>query len=100
MTGKRVHQVKTETLVTATDDPATSSDAFPGHEETAINQSQEVKPYPSAKISAWQTGITAVLQVTFIAIITLLLNSTREIAIDTDIRHPPTLGILHLRLKA
>ncbi|KAJ7512360.1 hypothetical protein B0H11DRAFT_1950822 [Mycena galericulata] len=53
-----------------------------------------------ADASRIQTGITAALQVSFIGIIGLLLLLVREIATDAAIRHPPTLGIMHLRLKA
>ncbi|KAJ4472991.1 hypothetical protein J3R30DRAFT_750365 [Lentinula aciculospora] len=57
-------------------------------------------PVNFMEISIIQTGITAALQVAFILINGILLSIVREIAIDTVIRHPPTLGILHLRLKA
>ncbi|KAJ7474480.1 hypothetical protein B0H11DRAFT_2035621 [Mycena galericulata] len=53
-----------------------------------------------ADASRIQTGVTAASQVSFIGIIGLLLSLAREIATDAAIRHPPTLGLLHLRLKA
>ncbi|KAJ7133371.1 hypothetical protein C8R44DRAFT_849487 [Mycena epipterygia] len=47
-----------------------------------------------------QSGVTAGLQAAFILIIGGLVSLVREIAVDADIRNPPTLGLLHLRLKA
>ncbi|KAJ6625155.1 hypothetical protein B0H10DRAFT_2003913 [Mycena sp. CBHHK59/15] len=47
-----------------------------------------------------QTGVTAGLQLASIIIIGGLISLVREIAVDANIRHPPTLGLLHLRLKA
>ncbi|KAJ7181552.1 hypothetical protein C8R43DRAFT_1229399, partial [Mycena crocata] len=57
-------------------------------------------PFLVLDISLVQTGVTAGLQVAFIVIIGGLLALAREIAGDADIRNPPTLGLLHLRLKA
>ncbi|KAJ3758298.1 hypothetical protein EV360DRAFT_83199 [Lentinula raphanica] len=57
-------------------------------------------PVNTLDVSLFQTGITAALQVFFILINGTLLSIVRDIAIDADIRHPPTLGILHLRLKS
>ncbi|KAJ7181529.1 hypothetical protein C8R43DRAFT_941362 [Mycena crocata] len=51
-------------------------------------------PVGALDISLVQTGITAGLQVTFIIIFGGLLALVREIAIDADIRDPPTLGLL------
>ncbi|KAJ7653992.1 hypothetical protein DFH06DRAFT_520665 [Mycena polygramma] len=47
-----------------------------------------------------QTGVTAGLQLAFLIIIGGLVSLVREIAVDGNIRHPLTLGLLHLRLKA
>ncbi|KAJ7612742.1 hypothetical protein FB45DRAFT_303167 [Roridomyces roridus] len=51
-------------------------------------------------IALVQTGITAVLQVASTVIVGVLISLTREVAVDGDIRAPPTLGLLHLRLHA
>ncbi|KAJ3929890.1 MAG: hypothetical protein NXY57DRAFT_976683 [Lentinula lateritia] len=51
-------------------------------------------------VSTFQSGITAALQVAFVLINGILISIVRDIAIDADVRHPPTLGIPNLRLKA
>ncbi|KAF7368002.1 hypothetical protein MSAN_00866000 [Mycena sanguinolenta] len=52
------------------------------------------------KVDSVQTWITAALQATFMIIVGALVALVREFAVDEDIRHPPTLGVLHLRLNA
>ncbi|KAJ7835414.1 hypothetical protein B0H13DRAFT_2369302 [Mycena leptocephala] len=54
----------------------------------------------SISVTLVQTGLTAGLQVASFIIIGGLVALAREIAVDADIRHPSTLGILHLRVKA
>ncbi|KAJ7612715.1 hypothetical protein FB45DRAFT_1036929 [Roridomyces roridus] len=59
----------------------------------------EIRPR-FADIALTQTGITAGLQVAFALIVGVLVYLTRGIAVDANIRAPPTLGLLHLRLEA
>ncbi|KAJ7860215.1 hypothetical protein B0H14DRAFT_2745112 [Mycena olivaceomarginata] len=51
--------------------------------------------------SAWfKPGVTAGLQVAFHLIVALVVSLAQGFAIDAEIRRPPTLGVLHLRIQA
>ncbi|KAJ6470337.1 hypothetical protein C8R45DRAFT_1015424 [Mycena sanguinolenta] len=57
-------------------------------------------PVEITKAAAIQTGVTALLQGAFLIIVGGLISLVREFAVDETIQHPPTLGVLHLRLNA
>ncbi|KAF9456742.1 hypothetical protein BDZ94DRAFT_1314868 [Collybia nuda] len=55
---------------------------------------------PVEKMSTIQTIVSAVLQTFFTIALGIILSLSHGIAVDAYIRHPPPLGILHLRMEA